>query len=361
MNPLTVLNVAYPFAPVAAETAGGAEQVLAMIDEALVAAGHRSLVLAAEGSRVAGELIASLPPPALLDIPSRRNQQATYLEQLLAILRSRQVDVVHFHGIDFAQYMPAVARTYVATIHLPPSWYRPHTFELPVHLVWVSKDQQASSGLARGELVPNGIRLDQLHPEEMHEDYVLALGRICPEKGFHLAIDAASACGRRLLLAGEVFSYPEHQRYFEEEIRPRLVGKHRFLGPVSGSEKRLLLARAHCVVIPSLARETSSLVAMEALACGTPVIAMRIGALPEVVEHGRTGWLVEKPEELPQAIEAAAQIRREDCRAAAEQHFSSERMTRAYLQLYERLATSVGKERRREDAASAVPMITPTT
>ena len=336
MTRLTVLNVAYPFAPVAPETAGGAEQVLAMIDESLVAAGHRSLVLAAEGSRVAGELIASSPPPALLDIPTRRNQQATYLEQLLAILRTHQVDVVHFHGVDFAQYMPAVAGKYLATIHLPPSWYPPHTFELPVHLVWVSQDQQASSGLAKGDLVPNGIRLDRFQPEDAHEDYVLALGRICPEKGFHLAMDAASACGRRLLLAGEVFSYPEHQRYFAEEIRPRLSGNHKFLGPVSGSEKRSLLAGAHCVVIPSLVRETSSLVAMEALASGTPVVAMRTGALPEIVDHGRTGWLVDKPEELPEAIEAAGQIRGEDCRAAAEERFSAERMTQAYLQLYEK-------------------------
>jgi len=82
-------------------------------------------------------------------------------------------------------------------------------------------------------------------------------------------------------------------------------------------------------------------VAMEALACGTPVVAMRIGALPEIVEHGRTGWLVEKPEQLAEAIEAASQIRREECRAVAEQRFSAERMTQAYLQLYEKLAGRV--------------------
>jgi glycosyltransferase involved in cell wall biosynthesis len=343
MSLLTVLNVAYPFAPVTPETAGGAEQVVAMIDEALVAAGHRSLMLAAEGSRVAGELIALSPPPALLDIRTRRNQHATYLEQLLGILRGSQVDVVHFHGVDFAQYMPALAATYLATIHLPPSWYPSNTFELPVHFVWVSRDQQASSGLAKGDLIPNGIRLDQLHPEESHDDYVLALGRICPEKGFHLAMDAASACRRRLLLAGEVFAYPEHRKYFADEIQPRLGPDHKFLGSVSGEAKRSLLARAHCVVIPSLVRETSSLVAMEALACGTPVVAMRIGALPEIVAHGRTGWLVEKAGDLPEAIEAADQISREDCRAAAEARFSAERMTHSYLELYKRLAAEVAR------------------
>jgi glycosyltransferase involved in cell wall biosynthesis len=355
MSSLTVLNVAYPFAPVSHETAGGAEQVLAMLDEALVAVGHRSLVLAAEGSRVAGELIASSPPPALLDIRTRHNQQATYQEQLIAILRTRQVDIVHFHGLDFAQYMPPLEKTYVATIHLPDGWYPPHTFELPVHLVWVSRDQQESYALAKGDLIPNGIRLDQFHPEEEHDDYVLALGRICPEKGYHLAMDAASACGRRLLLAGEVFSYPEHQKYFEEEIRPRLAGSHKFLGPVSGSEKCSLIARAHCVVIPSLVRETSSLVAMEALACGTPVVAMRIGAIPEIVEDGRTGWLVEKPEELPKAIEAASQISRKECRAVAEQQFSADRMTQAYIRLYEKLAGQVSNADVRAINSSEAP------
>ena len=353
MNSLTILSVAYPFAPVSPETAGGAEQVLAMIDEALVAAGHRSLVLAAEGSRVAGELIASSPPPALLDVRTRRNQQATYLEQLLATLRSRPVDVLHFHGLDFAQYFPALAGPCLATIHLPPGHYPANTFELPVQLVWVSRDQQQSSGLAKGDLIPNGIRLDRFYPEETHDDYVLALGRICPEKGYHLAMDATSACRRRMLLAGEVFSYPEHQKYFEQEILPRLGRDHKFLGPVSGSEKRSLLARAHCVVIPSLVRETSSLVAMEALACGTPVVAMRIGALAEIVEHGRTGWLVERPEELAPAIEAAAQIQREECRAAAEERFSSKQMTDAYLLLYEQLAGKITSEHVAEMDSSA--------
>lgn len=339
MSRLTILNVAYPFAPVAPETAGGAEQVLAMIDESLVAAGHHSLVLAAQGSQVAGELIAATATPDRLDLATRRTLQSDYKQLLLGILRTRHVDVVHFHGLDFAEYFPFIPAAYLATIHLPPEWYPLQSFELPVRPVWVSNDQRAASGRTEGELIPNGIRLDRFYPEGTREDYVVAMGRICPEKGYHLALDAGTACGRRLLLAGQVFPYPEHELYFENEIRPRLGAKHILLGPVSGPRKRTLLARAHCLVIPSQVRETSSLVAMEAQACGTPVIGMRVGALAEIVEHGRTGWLVERPEELPEAIEAAGQIRATDCRAAAEQRFSAEHMTRAYLRLYEKLAS----------------------
>ena len=347
MSRLTILNAAYPFAPVAPETAGGAEQVLAMIDEALVAAGHQSLVLAAQGSQVAGELIAAGEVPERLDLATRRTLQSNYKQLMLRILRTRNVDVVHFHGLDFSEYFPFIPAAYLATIHLPPQWYSPQSFALPVRPVWVSNDQWAASGWAQGELIRNGIRLDRFCPEGRREDYVVALGRICPEKAYHLALDAATACGRRLLLAGQVFPYPEHEQYFENEIRPRLVGKHVFLGSVSGSRKRALLASAHCLVIPSQVRETSSLVAMEALACGTPVIGMRVGALPEIVEHGRTGWLVKRPEELPEAIEAAGQIQATDCRAAAEQRFSAEQMIRAYLHLYEKLAGSDRREDQR--------------
>jgi glycosyltransferase involved in cell wall biosynthesis len=346
MSRLTVLNIAYPFAPVAPATAGGAEQVLAMIDEALVTDGHRSLVLAAEGSQVTGELIVAGAVPSQLDGADRSEFRPRYKDRLISILRTQQVDVVHFHGLDFAEYFPDLGRQYLATIHLPPTWYSPETFELPVRFVWVSRDQYCASGARGGELIPNGICLEHLYPESTREDYVAAIGRICPEKGYHLALDAATACRRRLMLAGQAFPYPEHQTYFDVEIRPRLRGGHVFLGPVVGSSKRTLLARAHCVVIPSQVRETSSLVAMEALACGTPVVAMRVGALPEIVEHGRTGWLVGKPEDLPEAIEAAGQIRSADCRAAAEERFSARNMTVAYIRLYERLANAAGDLRR---------------
>jgi glycosyltransferase involved in cell wall biosynthesis len=134
--------------------------------------------------------------------------------------------------------------------------------------------------------------------------------------------------------------------YFEREIVPRLRSVHRFLGPLELDRKRRFLANARCLLAPSLAPETSSLVAMEALSSGTPVVAFRAGALAEIVEHGKTGFLVDDERCMAEAIHAASQIRSEDCRAAACQRFSALRMTNRYLQVYGELA---GQSRTRFD------------
>jgi glycosyltransferase involved in cell wall biosynthesis len=168
-------------------------------------------------------------------------------------------------------------------------------------------------------------------------NFCLALGRICPEKGYHLALGAAQRAGVPLLLAGEVFGYPSHQEYFQSEIVPRLNGMRRFIGPAGFARKRRLLSAARCLLIPSLAAETSSLVAMESLACGTPVVAFHAGALEEIIEHGKTGFLVSDEQEMGAAILDVEKLDPEVCRMVARREFSSERMIARYLDLYARL------------------------
>jgi glycosyltransferase involved in cell wall biosynthesis len=164
------------------------------------------------------------------------------------------------------------------------------------------------------------------------------LARICPEKGVHLAIEAAKRAGVPLLIAGETFPYGEHQRYFREEVEPRLDRWRRFIGPVGMRRKRRLLAAARCVLVPSLVPETSSLVAREALASGTPVIAFARGALTETVEHGRTGFLVHDHVTMADAIQRTMEIDPEQCRAVARARFSLDGMIRQYFALYEAFA-----------------------
>jgi glycosyltransferase involved in cell wall biosynthesis len=140
-----------------------------------------------------------------------------------------------------------------------------------------------------------------------------------------------------MVLAGQVYAYKAHEEYFSKEIRPRLDRRRRFIGPVGFSAKRRLLAGARCLLVPSLVEETSCLVAMEALAAGTPVVAFRTGALPEIVEHGRTGYIVSDAEEMAEAIRMAGKLDAEECRQAAQTRFSAEAMVQRYLETYDRL------------------------
>ncbi|PYX84850.1 MAG: glycosyltransferase family 4 protein [Acidobacteria bacterium] len=342
--PLTVLNVAYPLAPVSPSTAGGAEQIVSILDEALVGAGHRSLVLACAGSRCRGTLLTIPAPEGQLEGRAHEIACQHYREMIRLALARFPIDVVHLHGIDALQYLPEWGTPVVITLHLPPSWYAAEMFRLNrpnTQLVCVSKSQ--ASRCPRGtrtRVIANGIRLEDFWPSRSKSDYVVAIGRICPEKGFHLALDAATEAGIDMVLAGTVFPYSAHENYFHDEIQPRLTQRHRFVGAVDLDQKRDLLAGARCLLTPSLVEETSSLVAMEAMACGTPVVAFDCGALPELVEHGHTGFLVHSLSEMCDAIAIVTELRVTDCREYAERRFSSNRMTAEYFSLYEKLVTS---------------------
>ena len=340
---LTVLNVAYPLAPVGPNAVGGAEQILTQIDAALVRAGHRSIVIACEGSVAAGELVRTPRMTGELTDVVRRRAQQQHLRAIERVLEHEPIDIVHMHGIDFHEYLPRPGVPVLVTLHLPPSWYPPEIFYRPrpqTYLHCVSAAQRRACPPCASPLphIENGVPTDVLRPRHCKRQFAVALGRICPEKGFHFALEATRRAGMPLLLAGEVFPYQQHQRYFRAEILPRLTTDRRFIGAIGLKRKRRLLAAACCLLVPSLVPETSSLVAMEALACGTPVIAFSSGALPEIIEHGRTGFLVRDEHEMAEAIRNLDAIDPRACREVAETRFSAERMCGQYLDLYEQIA-----------------------
>lgn len=342
MAGLTVISVAFPFATVTPDPVGGAEQVLARLDRALVAEGHRSIVVAAEGSKPAGEFVAVRQPAGPIGVQDWWRAHDFLRTELPALAARSKADLIHMHGFDFAAYLPPPGAPVLATLHLPLDCYRAGDLKpkrARTFLNGVSRHQFARTS-AVTELVAaieNGVEVPPGDGAARKGSFVLAMGRICPEKGFHLALDAAKAAGVPMLLAGQVFSYPEHRRYFDEAIRPRLDRSRRWIGPVTGRRKWRLLARARCLLAPSLIAETASLVAREALAAGTPVIAFPSGALADTVEEGRTGFLVADTDEMTRAIAAIASIDPAACRKAARERFSAQRMVREYFDLYARL------------------------
>jgi len=339
-----VLSVGYALAPVGPDAVGGSEQILAQVDRALVRAGHRSIVVAPEGSCVAGTLVATPPPPPVLDDAARAAAWAHHRCAIAGALERESVDLVHLHGLDFAAYLPPPGVPVLVTLHLPPAWYPPGALtparpDCWLHCVSEAQQRACPPGVNLLPPIPNGVPVEALGAvRHARRGFALMLGRVCVEKGFHHALDAAKLADVPLIAAGEVAGYAEHQRYYREEVVPRLDARRRFLGPLGFSRKRRLLSAARCLLVPSTAPETSSLVAMEALACGTPVVAFPSGALPEIVEHGRTGFLVSDAREMADAIRAADTLDPEECRRAARERFSAEVMTARYLQRYADLA-----------------------
>lgn len=344
--PFTVLSVAYPFAPVGPRCVGGAEQIATQLDRAMVESGHQSLVIASEGSLAAGELFTVPRFHSATDLPSTSMWRARYGQPILdQLIATRAIDLIHVHDIAFHEYRWPAHIPVLVTLHLPPSWYPVQAWKIKqpnIQLQYVSESQRRSGPAALGgaPVIANGV--DLCAPSREKENFALALGRICPEKNQRTALEAGFRARTRVVLGGEIFPWPDHQRYFRERIKPLLEEeregiRHEFRGTLSPKEKSSLLARARCLLHPTLAPETSSLAAMEALAAGTPVIAYPSGALPEIVDDGITGFLVQSAEEMAAAIRRVEVIDPEACRAAAARRFSKERMVAEYFNLYSRL------------------------
>lgn len=287
----------------------------------------------------------------LITVPAclRRVEEAheRWRAAIRAVQQRAAVDLIHLHGLDFHRYLPPPGAPVLVTLHLPPSFYPASIFELTREHTWmhcVSSSQLRScppSPLLM-PVIENGVPLDLLQaPEVAAREYALALGRICPEKGFHLAVEAADRAGIPLYVAGKLFPYAEHEQYWKEVLSPMIRPPHRYLGPLGITEKPRVLAGARCLLAPSLVAETSSLVAMEAIACGTPVIAFSSGALPEVVEDGRSGFLVSDAAGMAEAIGAVDQLQPAVLREISCTRFSDQRMVEDYIVRYNGILSSV--------------------
>jgi glycosyltransferase involved in cell wall biosynthesis len=347
---LRILLVAYPLLPVNENSAGGAEQVLWALERELHARGHQTALAAANGSQVAGQLFATGEPASAPDqFAARDEEQTRRITEWLNSKRAPQFSLIHDMSGGFWRHADHMPSPVVATLHLPRSFYPLNGFsEVSENVSFncVSESQlKTFSDLPRvlGH-VPNGIAMERFPLSEVAvegREYVLWLGRICEEKGTHVALDVAHEAGQRIIVAGQVYPFIYHQKYFAREIIPRIkrAGTNaRFVNSPSFAEKLDLLRNARALLVTSQVDETSSMVAMEASACGTPVYGFRRGALPEVIAEGVNGWLFNTHEEVAQALRQEIEISKVRCRQFAEENFSARRMADCYEEIYAALA-----------------------
>lgn len=345
MSRPAILTVAYPFARLGGNAVGGAEQVATALDAALSVRGRRSIVVAHAASRTAGFLVGTAVPEGVITPGVREAVERSHQASIDFALAAFPIELIHMHDFYFHRYRIPRQMPVLVTLHLPPSWYPETIWNLPANyqLQCVSETQRnmcPAHVRHRIAVVENGVPIPAAPSRKGH--FAAMLSRICPEKNLHVGLDAAFLAGIPVLLAGRVFPYEEHLRYFDDEIRPRIRhGRARLLGSIGADRKSRLLSRAACLLLPSTAPETSSLVAMEAAVAGTPVIAFPSGAVSEIVEEGRTGFLVRSTEEMAKAIGRSSEIDSAECRAVAASRFSIARTIENYFSLYRALAAGV--------------------
>ncbi len=323
---------------------GGTERVVAYLADALVDLGHDVTLFAAGDSRSRAQLIATRDQSIRLDTARLKSDLAAHLVLLHEVRRlSAQFDILHFH-IDmthFPLFESHASRT-VTTLHgrldlkdLPGVYERWPAFGL----VSISASQREPLPNATWlATVGHGVPLD-LHRFQEHPSgtYLAFLGRLSPEKRPDLAIELASRAHQVLKIAGKVD--PVDATYFETVVKPLIDHNPlvEFVGEIGDDSKSEFLGNAQALLFPICWPEPFGLVMIEAMACGTPVIAWDCGAVPEVIEHGVTGVIVHSMQEALAGIELLPQFDRRRIRARFEQRFSASIMARSYLEVYARL------------------------
>lgn len=319
---------------------GGWELVTYNLVQGLVARGHEVTLFATADSETDARLVSVCPRPLSEDptLPSRVYES---IHASLAFERAREFDLIHNHlGCFPVCYSRLLPVPLITTLHgsaaedhsrLIYSRYRDG-----LYVSITDAERQLAPKLNYVATVYNGIDVDSFDFNPVPGDYLLVVGRMSPDKGIHSAIAVAQRSGMRLVLAGIV--PPENEEYFETQVRPHLrKGFIDFVGPADHARKKLLLAGAYAFLHPITYHEAFGLTMVESMACGTPVIAVPMGSVPEIVVDGETGYWADDVEEICGAIPRVASLDRSRCRRRVEEMFGVDQMVAGYEEVYARV------------------------
>jgi glycosyltransferase involved in cell wall biosynthesis len=337
---LRIAFVMPPWFDVPPQAYGGIELMAGDLIDALVDRGHDVILVGAgyNGTRAQFLRTFEQAPSHRLGEPLPEIVHAAWAGRYLDEL---DVDVIHDHSLAG----PLAARGRKAPTVVTATG--PVTGEIGTYYEKISPDvclvaisdaqRRLRPQVTWGGTVHNTINVAEFTFRPDKDDYVLFLGRFSPDQGAHLAIDAASEAGRPILLAGRL-QEPLELAYFRAEIAPRLGEHARFFGEADRWARQKLAGRAHCLMFPICWDEPFGMVMIEAMACGTPVVALNRGSVPEVVADGVTGFILDDPADLPAAIRKAADLDPAACRRHVERNFDVTVMAEGYEHVYARAA-----------------------
>ena len=309
------------------------ELFASLLTEGLVARGHAVTLFATGDSQTAADL-ASVVPKGWSEEPGIDPKVAECLHIAAAFERADEFDIIH-NGFDFLPltYSALVATPVVTTIHgFSSEQIVPVFVRYNAHTTYVAiSNADRHPRLDYAATILHGIDMGAfaLHPSP--GGYLLFFGRIHPDKGTRVAIDVAHRTGRRLIIAGII----QDQQYFDDEVAPHVDGRQiEFIGPVNADERAALLGGADALLHMIDFDEPFGFSVAEALACGTPVIALDRGSMSELIDHGRTGFIVHGVDGAVAAVDAVHGLDREAIRSTAVERFSSDRMVDEYVEVY---------------------------
>jgi glycosyltransferase involved in cell wall biosynthesis len=357
---MRIAQVAPLFESVPPRLYGGTERVVSYLTEELVREGHRVTLFASGDSVTSAELVSCSLEALRLD-PTVRDPNPHYMVMLDKVReRASEFDILHFHidYLHFPVFRPMAART-LTTLHgrLDIPDLRPlHRTIDNMPVVSISHAQRVPLATANFvATIHHGVPLDLYRPTlDPRGGYLAFLGRICPEKRPDLAIKIARGCGIPLKIAAKIDQVDE--RYFHDVIAPLLDGAGvEYVGEIDERTKSAFLGDAAALLFPIEWPEPFGLAMIEAMACGTPVLAFRCGSVPEIVEPGTTGFIVDTVDEAVTAIPRVMALNRRDVRRRFEERFSASRMTRDYIGVYQSLLTK-GTRRELDGRRIVVPV-----
>ncbi len=347
---MKIALLAPPYLPIPPDGYGGVERIVYLLTEGLVKKGHDVTLFAPGDSKTSAKLFATFPK-AIGNSGELKNKPFYPLLQYEdCFSRAGEFDLIHNHAEHLAMFLAENIKTPV--IHTIHSTMFEGETTTEKRMVWhrfkrqnfVSISDSQREGMKDLNFVGtvyNGIDINEYeYIENPRGDYLLWVGRITPKKGPLEAIEIAEKKEMKLVMVAVID--PVEQKYYEEVIKPRIDGdKVEFVGELQGSSLSSLYGNAYCTLVPISWHEPFGLVMVEAMACGTPVVAYDIGSAREVIEDGKTGFVVQDQLEMVEALQNIVNIKRIDCRKRVEEKFTSEKMVDGYEAVYKKVLKAV--------------------